>query len=78
MLGVVAQALFVVLLVAAVWAAKAVVERSMVRQNIRLDWGFVRQPAGFQLTALTWTVDLDTFSLKQYSPEDSYAEAMVA
>jgi len=77
-LSIVAQALFVVLLVAGVWAAKVAVERSMVRQNIRLDWGFIRQPAGFQLTALTWTVDLDTFSLKQYSPEDSYAEAMVA
>jgi len=77
-LGVLAQALFVVLLVAGLWGAKVVVERSMVRQNIRLDWGFFRQPAGFELTALTWTVDFETLSLKRYSPEDSYAEAMVA
>jgi len=77
-LGVVAQALFVMLLVTTIWTGKAAVERSMVRQNIRLDWGFVRQPAGFQLTALTWTIDLDTFSLTRYSPEDSYAEAMLA
>lgn len=77
-LGVLAQALFVVLLVAGLWGAKVVVERSMVRQNIRLDWGFFRQPAGFQLTALTWTVDFETLSLKRYSPEDSYAEAIVA
>jgi len=77
-LGVVAQVLFIVLLAAGVWIGRGIVERSMARQNIRLDWGFVRQPAGFQLTALTWTVDLDTFSLKHYSPEDSYAEAMLA
>ncbi len=77
-LGVLAQALFVVLLVAGLWGAKVVVERSMVRQNIRLDWGFFRQPAGFELTALTWTVDFETLSLKRYSPEDSYAEAIVA
>ncbi|MBI3998327.1 MAG: ABC transporter permease subunit [Armatimonadetes bacterium] len=77
-LSIVAQALFVVLLIAGIWAGKAAVERSMVRQNIRLDWGFIRQPAGFQLTALTWTIDFDRLSLKRYSPEDSYAEAMMA
>ncbi len=77
-LSVLAQALFVVLLIAGLWGAKVAVERSMVRQNIRLDWGFFRQPAGFQLTALTWTVDLETLSLKRYSPEDSYAEAIIA
>lgn len=77
-LGILAQILFVVLLVVAVWAAKVAVERSMVRQNIRLDWGFFTHPAGFDLTALTWTVDLRTLSLKRYSPEDSYAEAMLA
>lgn len=77
-LAVVAQVLFVVLLVAGIWTAKTVVERSMARQNIRMDWAFFRQPAGFQLTALTWTVDLKHLSLKHYSPEDSYAEAMIA
>jgi general L-amino acid transport system permease protein len=77
-LGIVAQLLFVALLVVGLWASRAVVERSMARQNIRIDWGFIRQPAGFQLTALTWTIDLETLSLKTYSPEDSYAEAMLA
>jgi general L-amino acid transport system permease protein len=77
-LAIVAQALFVVLLVVGVWTAKIVVERSMARQNIRMDWTFFRQPAGFQLTALGWTLDLNHLSLKQYSPEDSYAEAMIA
>ena len=77
-LSIAAQALFVVLLVAGIWAGKVAVERSMVRQNIRLDWGFLRSPAGFQLTALTWTIDLETLSLKRYGPEDSYAEAMIA
>lgn len=77
-LAVVAQAAFVALLLAGLWAGRAVVERSMARQNIRIDWGFIRQPAGFQLTALTWTIDLETLSLKPYGPEDSYAEAMLA
>lgn len=77
-LSVVAQVLFVVLLVAGIWGAKIALERSMVRQNIRLNWGFFRQPAGFDLTALTWTIDLRTLSLKRYGPEDSYAEAMIA
>lgn len=77
-LSIASQILFVVLLIAGIWAGKAAVERSMVRQNIRLDWGFIRNPAGFQLTALTWTIDLETLSLKRYSPEDSYAEAMIA
>ncbi len=77
-LAIVAQVVFVALLVAGIWAAKVAVERSMVRQNIRLDWGFFREPAGFQLTALTWTIDLRHLSLKHYSPEDSYAEAMIA
>jgi general L-amino acid transport system permease protein len=77
-LGVVAQVLFVVLLVAGLWATRAALERSMARQNIRLDWRFFRQPAGFDLTALGWTIDLDHLSLKRYAPEDSYAEAIIA
>ena len=77
-LSVVAQVLFVVLLVAGIMGAKIATERSMVRQNIRLDWGFFRQPAGFDLTALTWTIDLKTLGLKRYSPENSYAEAIIA
>jgi general L-amino acid transport system permease protein len=77
-LAIAAQVFFVVALAVAVLAANAALEASFRRQNIRLDWGFFRQPAGFQLTALTWTVDLDTFSLKQYDPGDSAGEAMIA
>jgi general L-amino acid transport system permease protein len=77
-LAVFAQIAFVVLLVAGIWTAKAIIERSMVRQNIRMDWAFFRRPAGFHLTALTWTLDLKRLGFKRYSPEDSYAEAMIA
>lgn len=77
-LEVVAQALFIVLLAAAVWGVSEALQRSFVRQNIRLNWGFFRQPAGFELTALTWTVDLETWRFKDYEPTDSYAEAMIA
>lgn len=77
-LAVAAQVLFVAALVVAVLAANAALQASFRRQNIRLDWGFFRQPAGFQLTALTWTIDLETLSLKQYDPDDSAGEAMIA
>jgi general L-amino acid transport system permease protein len=77
-LRIAAQVAFVAVLVALLWGAKVAVERSMVRQNIRLDWGFFRQPAGFQLTALGWTIDLEGLRVKRYGPEDSYAEAMIA
>jgi general L-amino acid transport system permease protein len=77
-LEIAAQAIFLLVLVAAVWSANVVLERSFVRQNIRLDWAFFRQPAGFELTALTLTIDLETLRLKDYDPGDSYAEAMIA
>ncbi|MDR7482132.1 MAG: ABC transporter permease subunit [Armatimonadota bacterium] len=77
-LRVAAQVVFVATLVALLWGARMAVERSMARQNIRLDWGFLRQPAGFQLTALGWTLDLERLRVKRYGPEDSYAEAMIA
>jgi general L-amino acid transport system permease protein len=77
-LAVVAQVVFVVVLAAALWAAAAALQRSFVRQNIRMDWGFFSRPAGFELSALTWTIDLDTWRLSHYSPDDSYAEAMIA
>lgn len=77
-LAVAAQVLFVVAIAVAVLAANAALQASFRRQNIRLDWGFFRQPAGFQLTALTWTIDLETLSLKQYDPGDSAGEAMIA
>jgi len=77
-LAVAAQVLFVVAIAVAVLAANVALQASFRRQNIRLDWGFFRQPAGFQLTALTWTIDLETLSLKQYDPGDSAGEAMIA
>ncbi len=77
-LAIVAQVAFVVAVVAALWSADAVLRRSIVRQNIRLDWGFFRQPAGFDISALTWTIDLKSLSVKRYAPGDSYAEAMIA
>jgi len=52
--------------------------RSFVRQNIRFDWGFFRQPAGFEISALTWTLDLKSFRFKRLEPTDSYAEVMIA
>lgn len=77
-LAVVAQILFVLALIAALLAANAALQASFRRQNIRLDWGFIRQPAGFQLSALTWTIDLDTLRVKRYAPGDSAGEAMIA
>ena len=77
-LAVAVQVLFVAALAVAVLAADAALAASFRRQNIRLDWGFFRQPAGFQLTALTWTLDLETLSLKRYDPGDSAGEAMIA
>jgi len=73
-----AQVLFILLLALAVWGARLEIQRSFVRQNIRLDWSFWRQPAGFQLTALTWTIDLETLRPKLYDPGDSAGEAMIA
>ena len=77
-LEIAAQALFVLLLALAVWGSAVTLERSFIRQNIRLNWGFFRQPAGFEISALTWTIDLETWRLKEYEPTDSYAEAMIA
>ncbi len=73
-----AQLLFILLLALAVWGARLQIQRSFIRQNIRLDWSFWRQPAGFQLAALTWTVDLETLRPKLYDPGDSAGEAMIA
>jgi general L-amino acid transport system permease protein len=77
-LGVAVQVLFVVAVVAALLAVNAALEASFRRQNIRLDWGFFRQSAGFQLSALTLTVDLETLRFKPYDPSDSAGEAMIA
>ncbi len=75
---IVAQVLFVLLLAFAIWNVTSTLQRSFVRQNIRFNWGFFRQPAGFELTALTLTIDLETWRFKDYEPTDSYAEAMIA
>ncbi|HEV8339995.1 MAG TPA: ABC transporter permease subunit [bacterium] len=77
-LEIIAQAFFVLLLALAVWGSAVTLERSFIRQNIRLNWGFFRQPAGFQISALTWTIDLETWRFKKYEPTDSYGEAMIA
>lgn len=77
-LAVAAQILFVIVVVVALWAAVDALQASFRRQNIRLDWSFWRQPAGFELTALDLTVDIESLSLKQYEPSDSAGEAMIA
>ncbi len=70
--------LFVLLVTTALWAATVALRHSFIRQNIRLEWGFFRQPAGFELTALTWTINLKSFSFTHYNPDASYAEALIA
>lgn len=77
-LAIVGQVLFVVFVAVVLWAAVEVLQASFRRQNIRLDWSFWRQTAGFELSALTLTIDLESLSLKQYDPSDSAGEAMIA
>jgi len=72
------QIVFVILVGLALWAGVVGVRASMFRQNIRLDWGFFSQPAGFEVSALTTTIDLKTWRLTRYGPESSYAEAIIA
>jgi len=77
-LAILAQVLFILLVLAALWAAGEALRDSFQRRNIRLDWSFWRQNAGFELSALSWTIDLETLSLKRYDPGDSTGEAMIA
>src|SRR5437016_3545983 len=70
-LAVLAQVLVVVIVALALAGAMATLRRSFIRQNIHLDWSVLRQPAGFDLSALQWTVDLDTLRIKRYEPTDS-------
>lgn len=77
-LAVLTQVVFLVVVVFALLAANRALQQSFVRQNIRLDWSFWRQPAGFEISALDLTVDLESLSLKQYDPGDSAGEAMIA
>ena len=72
------QILFILLILLAVWAGVEALQASLRRQNIRLDWSFWRQSAGFELSALSWTIDLETLSPKRYDPGDSAGEAMLA
>jgi len=72
------QILFVILVVVLAWATSQALASSFRAHNIRLDWSFWRQTAGFELSALTWTIDLERLSFKRYDPGDSAGEAMLA
>lgn len=77
-LAVLAQVLVVAVVLVVLYGALSTVGRSFARHNIRLDWSVFAQPAGFELTALQWTVDFETLRFKRYEPTDSNAEAIVA
>lgn len=77
-LAVLTQIIFLILVVLALWTASRALQQSFTRQNIHLDWSFWRQSAGFEISALDLTVDLESLSLKQYEPTDSAGEAMIA
>lgn len=77
-LAVLAQVLVVAVVVLVLYGALSAVGRSFARHNIRLDWSVFGQPAGFELTALQWTLDFETLRFKRYEPTDSNAEAIVA
>lgn len=77
-LAIVAQIVFVVVVAVMLWGTTEALQRSLLRQRIRLDWGIFAQPAGFELSALEWTLDLETLRFKRYEPTDSNAEAIIA
>jgi general L-amino acid transport system permease protein len=60
------------------WLGWSALSAGIARRGIRLDWGFLDQPAGFHLSALGLTVDLETLSLTRFGPDSSYAEALIA
>lgn len=72
------QILFALLVIVVLWAGLSALRASFHRHRIRLDWSFYRQTAGFELSALSWTVDFKTLSLKHYDPSDTAGEAMLA
>ena len=76
--AVVVQVIFLIALAVAVWAGQHTLAVRMARQGIHLDWRFFGQHAGFELTALTYTIDLRTLRLTRYGAESTYAEAMIA
>ncbi|MDR7612550.1 MAG: ABC transporter permease subunit [Armatimonadota bacterium] len=73
-----AQVVVLAAVAGGLWAATLALRASFARQNIRLDWGVFTQPAGFELSALTVTLDLQTLHLKPFEPTDSNAEAIIA
>lgn len=77
-LAALAQVLVVAVVVVVLYGALSAVGRSFARHNIRLDWSVFGQPAGFELTALQWTLDFETLRFKRYEPTDSNAQAIVA
>lgn len=73
-----AQILVMLVVVLALYAAGGALHRSFARQHISLDWRVFGQTAGFELSALQWTLDLKTFHVKHYDPTSTNAEAMIA
>jgi len=72
------QVLFLLAVAGLGWAGWTAVARGVARRGIHLDWGFWDRPAGFHLSALGPTIDLETWSLTRFGPDASYAEAMIA
>jgi len=77
-LAILAQIFVIVVVALALLGATTTLRRSFIRHNIRLDWSVFSQPAGFELSALQWTLDLDALRVKRYEPTDSNAEAIIA
>lgn len=77
-LAILAQVLVVLVVVATLWGAATTLQRSFIRRHIQLNWGILLQPAGFELSALQWTLDLHTLRFKRYDPTSSNAEAIIA
>ncbi|OLC31636.1 MAG: hypothetical protein AUH31_02260 [Armatimonadetes bacterium 13_1_40CM_64_14] len=73
-----AQILVVLVVALALYGASGALQRSLARQHISLDWRVFGQSAGFELSALQWTLDLKTFHVKRYDPTSTNAEAIVA
>src|SRR2546428_5933511 len=77
-LAILAQIFVIVVVALALLGATTTLRRSFIRHNIRLDWSGFSQPAGFELSALQWTLDLDTLRVKRYEATHSNPEAIIA
>lgn len=73
-----AQILVVLIVALVLYSAAAALQRSLIRQRITLDWRVFGQNAGFELSALQWTIDLKTFRIKRFDPTSTNAEAIIA